>query len=116
MELKFEDFKNPMFNVSLVKRKLEDWVEDGQVLEEGQTYFDGVTFTDNFRQVGFTYWPEDRKLTIACLTADKKSVELFAGQIESMEEFEIAIKKADQKITRRKLKVITLKQANKGSS
>lgn len=115
MELKFEDFENPIFNISLVKRKEDDWVEDGQILEEGQTYFDGVTFTDNFKQVGFTYWPEQRKLTIACLTADKKNVELFVGQIESMEEFEAAIKKADQKITRRKLKVITLKQANKES-
>lgn len=113
MKLKFEDFKNPLFNVSLVKRKEDDWVEGGQVLEKGQEYFDGVTFTDNFKQVGFTYWPEQRKLTIACLTVDKKNVELFVGQIESMEEFEAAIKKADKKIIRRKLQVITLNQANK---
>ena len=113
MELKFEDFENPIFNVSLVKRKEDDWVEDGQVLEESQTYFDGVTFTDNFKKGGFTYWPEEGTLKISCLTADKKNVGLFVGQIESMEEVEAAIKKADKKIIRRKLQVITLNQANK---
>lgn len=107
MELKFEDFKNPLFNVWLKRRKHDDWVEDGEVIERGEEFFDGITFTDNYRQVGFTYYPKTGMLYISCLTSDG-NIRLFEGAIESIDDFEAAIKKADKKITRRQLKVIAL--------
>ncbi len=100
MKLKYEDFANPMFNGKLVKRQdrlTKEW------------FIDGLTYTDNFRQVGFTYYLKSGLLTIACFTKSG-NYPLFKRHIDSIDDFEAAIKKADKKITKKRLQVITLKE------
>jgi hypothetical protein len=119
MALKPEDFWNPAFSKQrVVKRKLparaatpaddegDDALYDGvfgfereprprKKLEEA---YEGTTFTDDYNEVGFTYYLSDGLLTVK----NKSNVELFKGVIASAEDFEKALKKADIRLRRRK--------------
>lgn len=60
---------------------------------------EGVTTTDNFHQVGFTYFLTDGMLYLNYLDkTNKKNIRLLEKLIENTEEFEKCIKRADKKI------------------
>ena len=83
MSLKLEDFQTPLFDTQkVVERKVD-----------GKRAFEGVTFTDNFIKVGFTYYLNNGILSIV----NTENQKLFFGKISSMEDFEKAIKKAGKK-------------------
>ncbi len=87
--LTLNDVSNPMFDRRrFVKRKLPD---------EGWA-FEGVTVTDNFFEVGVTYFLETGRLTVV----DTSNKLLFDDKVETPEEFAKAMKKVDTKLRRRK--------------
>lgn len=110
MALKVEDFRNPMFDKQrIVKRQVparpgvrteEDDNEDFEEFAAGrepkrrtEAAIEGTTFTDEYVEVGFTYYVADGLLTVV----NTSNQELFRGTIVSPEDFEKAIKKADAK-------------------
>jgi len=83
MPLKLEDFQNYLFDSQrAIERKVD-----------GKRAIEGVTFTDNFIKVGFTYYIDSGELSIKNI----HNQQLFLGKISSAEDFEKAIKKADKK-------------------
>ena len=89
MTLTIEDFRTPMFDrQKVVKRTVYVRKPKGELAIEGRT------FTDDFNDVGFTYYLSDGQLSVV----DKENVQLFLGTISSAEEFEKALKKADKKV------------------
>lgn len=81
--LKYEDFVNPLFNTSRIKSRRLD----------RRKAYEGTTFTNNFVEIGFTYFVASGILTIR----NPKNQLLFEGKVETKNEFEKAIKKADKK-------------------
>jgi hypothetical protein len=68
--------------VSPVKRKFE-----------GKTIIEGVTTTDQYQIVGYTYWPATGRLVIK----NRMNEIRYQGTINSIGDFARALKKADQK-------------------
>ena len=90
--LKDSDPDNPFLD-----EMAEDLAEDDPEFEDDRREaIEGTTFTDNFVKIGFTYFPDDGSLTIV----NEQNQELFNGKIDSRDDFEDAVKKADKKHTR----------------
>jgi hypothetical protein len=83
MSLKPEDFQNYLFDSQKAVERMVD----------GKRAIEGVTFTDNFIKVGFTYYISSGELSMKNI----HNQQLFFGKIASTEDFEKAIKKADKK-------------------
>ncbi len=82
MRLTVEDLRTPFFDINPpVKRT---W--------EGRQIIEGVTRTDNFKVVGYTYWPGDGSLVIK----NTLNRVLFNGKVKDMAGFGKAMKKADK--------------------
>jgi|SRR5687768_2550125 len=112
MALKVEDFRNPLFDKQRIVKRLvsarpgvrteddEDEDEDFDEFAAGrepkrrtETAIEGTTFTDEFVEVGFTYYPSDGQLSVV----NTSNQQLFLGTIATSEDFEKALKKADKK-------------------
>lgn len=110
MKLDVKDFRNPLFDrQKVVKRKVparpgmvsdEDDDDDFEAFAAGrepkgrtEDAIEGTTFTDEYVEVGFTYYPRDGLLRIV----NTANQELFKGAIDSRDGFEKALKKADKK-------------------
>ena len=110
MTLRLEDFRNPMFDKQrIVKRQVparpgvrveEDDDEEFEEFAAGrepkrrtEAAIEGTTFTDEYIEVGFTYYVADGLLTVV----NTSNQELFKGTIASAAAFEKALKKADAK-------------------
>lgn len=86
--LRIEDFRNPLFDRQrIVQRQVH--TAPGRK----EPAYEGTTFTDNFIEVGFTYIIRTGELSIK--STDNQ--QLFEGKINSPENFEKALKKADMK-------------------
>ncbi len=107
MPLKPEDFRNPLFDKQrIVKRKVtarpgvvadddedEDFDGEGEPKRRTEEAIEGTTFTDEYVEVGFTYYPADGMLSVV----NTSNQQLFLGVIATPEDFEKALKKADKK-------------------
>lgn len=110
MPLKVEDFRNPLFDKQrIVKRKVaarpgvggdddDDEVDDfgsgeGEPRRRTEDAIEGTTFTDEFVEVGFTYYLADGTLSVV----NTSNQQLFLGVIATPADFEKALKKADKK-------------------
>lgn len=101
-----EDFRNSLFDSQKIvrrtigggRRMADETVDefDLEAVEPRREVIEGVTFTDSYNQVGFTYDLGDGTLTIKNLGNQI----LFSGVIASTEDFEKALKKADKKQSR----------------
>jgi hypothetical protein len=83
MSLRPEDFQNYLFDSQRAVERMVD----------GKRAIEGVTFTDNFIKVGFTYYISSGELSMKNI----HNQQLFFGKIASTEDFERAVKKADKK-------------------
>lgn len=54
---------------------------------------EGATYTDNFRLLGWTYWPKTGQIKFKTT----ENVLVYSGVIEKISDFEKAVKKADKK-------------------
>lgn len=80
--LTIANLTTPLFDIyPPVKRK---W--------NGKTIIEGVTKTDNFKVVGYTYWPGTGFLVIK----DTLNRILFQGKVNNMVDLGKAMKKADK--------------------
>lgn len=107
MPLKPEDFRNPMFDrQKIVKRRVtarpgvvadddedDDFDGEGAPKRRTEEAIEGTTFTDEFVEVGFTYYLADGQLSVV----NRSNRQLFLGKIATPEDFEKALKKADRK-------------------
>lgn len=111
MALTVDDLRDPLFDRQRVVRRQvparpgtasedEDGLEDLEAFERGgeprqrkEEAIEGTTFTDDFNEVGFTYYPSDGLLRVV----NTGNVELFKGVIATREDFEKALKRADRK-------------------
>ena len=112
MKLTVEDFRTPMFDKQrIVRRQVqarpdappdedEDELEELEAFERGgeprrrtEAAIEGTTFTDEYVEVGFTYYERDGFLRVV----NTSNRELFKGVIATREEFEKALTKADKK-------------------
>lgn len=96
--LTVEDFRNPLFDKQRIrKRKIEDlgdeWSGDGELGEQGRWVIEGVIFTDGYNEVGFTCDLDRGEVVVK----NQQNEVLFSGRINSAEDFEKALKKADRK-------------------
>ena len=88
MGLRIEDFRNPLFDRQKIFQRNVN-IAPGKK----EPAYEGTTFTDNFIEVGFTYIIRTGELSIK--STDNQ--QLFKGRINSSEDFEKALKKADRK-------------------
>lgn len=117
MPLTIDDFCIPLFNTQSPKRRRmparsevygmiddqnEDFLDDLDPFpRKKEPVIEGVTFTDEYHQVGYTYHELDGILFLNYWDdKNKKNVRLFEEKIETMDEFEVYLKKADKKIKR----------------
>ena len=91
MALTVEDFRTPMFDrQKVLKRTVKNRKP------RGEEAIEGTTFTDDYNQVGFTYYLSDGELSV--VNTDNK--QLFLGKILTRDDFEKALKKVDNKLRR----------------
>lgn len=76
-----KDFVTPFFDINPPVRR--QW--------EGKVIIEGVTRTNNFKVVGYTYWPGNGRLVIK----DTLNQVRFQGTIKNLADFGKAMKKAD---------------------
>ncbi|HSD12655.1 MAG TPA: hypothetical protein VLC10_03790 [Patescibacteria group bacterium] len=107
MPLKPEDFRNPLFDKQkIVKRRVaarpgvaadddeeDDFDGEGEPKRRTEEAIEGTTFTDEYVEVGFTYYLGDGMLSVV----NTSNQQLFLGTIATPEDFEKALKKADRK-------------------
>ena len=109
MALTVDDLRNPLFDKQRVVRRkvparpgieVEEDEHDIEAFEAGGDFppkrepvIEGTTFTDEYVEVGFTYYVSDGLLRVV----NTANVELFKGVIATREDFENALKKADKK-------------------
>jgi len=58
---------------------------------------EGVTFSDNFLKIGYTYFLTDGMLFLNTMDKDGGNIRLIEKKIETAEDFEKCIKQADKK-------------------
>ena len=81
--LTIEDIHNPLFDKqTIVQRKVD-----------GKSAFEWTTFTDNFVEIGLTYFLQNGLLSIK----NRQNQQLFWGKVTNYGEFDKAVKKADKK-------------------
>lgn len=102
-KLTIEDFINPLFDRQRpVKRDVPsryDGSEREQVIE-------GVTITDNYHMIGYTYFLSDGMLYLNCFDEENQSnVRLLEKHIGIYADFEKCLKQADKKISRKKIRI-----------
>lgn len=100
MHLSIKDFENPVFNSRLSQRR--DKKRRRKIIE-------GLTFTDNYRQVGFTYYPGNGELTVSCLDETQGQQRLYEGKIKTIGDFEVVMRQVDKDITRKNLRPIAVR-------
>lgn len=101
-KLTIDDFVNPLFDRQRpVRREIPsrtDWRRKEQVIE-------GVTVTDNFHMIGYTYFLSDGTLYLNCFDKEKQcNVRLLEKHIDTYADFEKYLKQADKKIYRRNIR------------
>lgn len=85
--LSLDVFKNPVFDSQRpVKRRVNN-------RERQEWAYEGVTTTDNFVKVGWSYYLSDGVLSIK----NEQNQQLFLEEITKPGDFETAMKKADKK-------------------
>ncbi len=95
-KLELKDFQNALFKTRVTQRWVKLEAVEGEICattERKQKAFEGTTYTDQYIFVGFTYLCEDEILSVV----NQKNQQLFLGKIKTADDFEKALKKADEK-------------------
>ena len=85
--LKIKNFEIPGFTAQRFVRKNI----------EGAVCIEGATLTNNFNEVGVSYYPGTGELTIM----SKNNERLYHGKIKTQEDFENKLKYADKKLLKK---------------
>ncbi|MCF7872301.1 hypothetical protein K9L97_04680 [Candidatus Woesearchaeota archaeon] len=100
MNISLEQFKNPLYDaMKVVQRQIHRESSSGQVSTSIETGIEGITLTENYREIGFTYLPKDGTLYLNFLDKNlNRNVRIYNGKIKTIEEFEKRLKNVDRKI------------------
>jgi hypothetical protein len=107
MPLTLDDFRTPLFDRQKAVRRMlparphvqteadegDPFMARGEPKRRMEEAFEGTTFTDELVEVGFTYYTYDGMLTVR----DMSNQELFRGVINTVDDFEESLRKAERK-------------------
>ena len=105
MTLTIDDFVNSMFDSRTPRKTMVTSRDDYRRKEPA---IEGVTTTDNYNTIGYTYFLKDGMLHLNCLDAEtRKNLRLLEKEINTYADFDKALKLADKIIYRKKISTIS---------
>ncbi|MBI4440704.1 hypothetical protein HY639_00910 [Candidatus Woesearchaeota archaeon] len=100
--LSIDDFVNPLFDK---QRAVQREVPSRYDSRRREKVIEGVTVTDNFNMIGYTYFLSEGILYLNCVDEERRcNIRLLEKRIDACSDFEKYLKQADKKISRENIR------------